>query len=121
MTSNRSGYQARCTGGESVNGHNNEAILAWVEGQGGAYVWEPETFAVTLLGIDISDADSTRLSGLVGVDQIAVDATRLSYGAIERLASIPGLESLVLGNSSLSGEQVEALESRGPKVQLIAY
>lgn len=57
--------------------------------------------------------------GLVGVQQVALNAERLSFEAVERIAKIPKLESLVLRGSSLPPKQVEALASLGPHVELI--
>ena len=98
----------------------NEAILAQVESLGGGYVWESEIFAINLVDVDLEDKDVARLPRLVGVQQIALNAERLSLEAIEQIARIPQLESLVLRGCSLSPEQIGKLGSLGPQIELIS-
>lgn len=97
----------------------NEAILARVEALGGGYVWESEIFAISLMDSAISDSDSSALLGLRGVQQIALDASRLSIPALRAIAGIPGLESLVLGKASQAPEELLALGRFGPEIQLV--
>lgn len=98
----------------------NERILAQVEACGGAYVWEPEIFAVTLMEVAVADIEAATLSGLAGVQQIALNASRLSYPTLQGIAGIPGLRSLVLSGVILTPEQRKLLESCGPRVEVVA-
>lgn len=100
--------------------NDNEAILAHVESLGGGYVWEPEIFTVVLLDVAVGDIDIVPLSGLRGVRQIALNASRLSFAAIETLARIPGLESLALSRHRLGDQQIEALRRIGPEIEFAA-
>ena len=72
----------------------NDPILDWVEERGGGYVWEPEVFAVTLLDASIDDDDAGRLSRLVGVQQIAVDASRMSLDGLRKRQAFPEFRHL---------------------------
>jgi len=96
----------------------NEVILRWVDACGGGYVWEPELFCVTLMEVAIQSDGVDNLCRLVGVEQLAIDATKLSRDELVRLASIPGLRSLVLGGVTLSGAERDALSRLGPVVEL---
>ena len=98
----------------------NEAILARVEALGGGYVWETEIFAISLMDSAISDSDSAVLLKLLGVQQIALDASRLSISALRAIAGIPGLESLVLTKAPQGTEELLALGQIGPEIQLVA-
>ena len=98
----------------------NEEILAHVESVGGGYVWEPEFFAVTLFDVPVTDSEISSLSELRGVQQIALNASNLSFPAIESIAHIPALESLVLCQHTLSAEQVETLRRVGPEIELVS-
>jgi hypothetical protein len=97
----------------------NERILAQVESCGGGYVWEPEIFAVTLMDVAVADAEAAPLSGLTGVQQIALNASRLSFPTLQKIAGIPGLQSLVLSGITLGQEQHSMLESCGPRVEVV--
>lgn len=97
----------------------NETILAHIEAIGGGYVWESEVFAVSLIDTPATDSELESLAGLRGVKQIALDASRLSFPAIEAIARIPGLESLVLSAASLSNQQLQALRVIGPEIVLV--
>jgi len=97
----------------------NEAILDRVDALGGGSVWEPEIFAVTLYDVPISDADIAPLTGLRGVQQIALNAKNLSFSAVEAVACIPDLESLVLLQPSFSREQLSALRAIGPDIEVV--
>lgn len=99
--------------------NDNEAILAHVEALGGGYVWEPEIFCVTLIDVPALDRDVAALSKLRGVQQIALNASNLSFQTIESIARIPDLESLVLCQQNLSDEQVHALRLLGPDIELV--
>ena len=98
----------------------NEAILARVEALGGHYVWETEVFIVALIEEPASDAEVIRLTGLHGVEQIAVDARNLSAATLRALAGIRGLESLVLYRHRLSEPELERLRRIGPEIVLAA-
>lgn len=89
----------------------NVAILAQVELLGGDYVWEPEVFAVGLVDVPVDDDQALRLCELVGVQQIAIDASRLATSTLEQLALTPGLSSLVVLNRTLSQPERLALEA----------
>lgn len=97
----------------------NEQILTQIEHYGGGYVWEPEIFAVTLMKVAVADSEAVILSGLTGVQQVAVNASRLSFPTLQRIASIAGLRSLVLSGINLTHEQQLVLESCGPKVEVV--
>jgi len=98
----------------------NEAILARVEALGGGYVWDAEVFAVTLMDVAVPDAEVRELAGLVGVSQIAMDASRVSIDTLAKIAAIPGLESLVLCNAACDPQELEALQSFGPDVEVVS-
>lgn len=98
---------------------SNQEILDHVEALNGGYVWEREIFAVTLLDASINDGDAAVLQNLRGVQQIALDATHLSASALEGIARIPELESLVIFGSRLSDQQISALKRIGPEIELI--
>ncbi len=97
----------------------NEAILVKVENLGGGYVWEPEIFAITLMDVALTDEQACVLTGLSGVEQIAINASRLTLPALQAIAGIPGLKSLVLSRSLLSAEQRQLLEKIGPEIQVV--
>ena len=97
----------------------NDPILDWVEERGGGYVWDAEVFAVTLLGTCFDDADAAHLSRLVGVQQIAVDASEMSMVGLETLASIPGIASVVIRNGRLGPEEIARLRETCPEVLMI--
>lgn len=99
---------------------NNESILAKVETLGGAYVWDADIFAVTLFEVPVADSDAAPLSELQGVQQIALNASNLTFPTIESIARIPGLESLVLCQDNLTPEQVSALKLVGPEIELVS-
>ncbi|MEO1631193.1 MAG: hypothetical protein AAFU38_10480, partial [Bacteroidota bacterium] len=61
----------------------------------------------------------SKLLGLEGVRQIAVDVGSLPVSALNSLSRIPGLSSLVLRGGSLSVEDVESLGAGGAKIELI--
>lgn len=96
----------------------NEGILARIESIGGGYVWDAEVFAVILMEIQPTDSDIADLSKLVGVQQIALNATHLSFPAILSVAQTAGLQSLVLSNSSLSQAQLLDIQALVPEVVL---
>ena len=98
---------------------NNKDILSQVEALGGGYVWEPEIFAVTLIDVLVTDSQVLCLQSLQGVEQIALNASNLSFPTIEAIARIPALASLVLSGSTLSIEQVAKLRLIWPDVVLV--
>ncbi|HSC88022.1 MAG TPA: hypothetical protein VLC09_12155 [Polyangiaceae bacterium] len=97
----------------------NEATLEWLLETGGSYVWEDEIFAVTALDIELDDAGAQRLATLAGVEQIAINAKRLSFEGLRILAAIPELASLVISECPLSEAQLEQLRALGPEVDVI--
>lgn len=97
----------------------NEAILARVEVLGGGSVWDAEVFAVTLMDVVVTDGDAIQLAGLVGVQQIALDCSRLSIGTLRSIAAIPGLQSLVLCKPVFSAADLDGLQALGPDVQVV--
>ncbi len=96
--------------------NNNENILAAVEAAGGGYVWDAEVFAVTLMDVSPDEELVHALCSLTGVQQIAIEASRLQLESLVRLVTIPGLSSLVLNHSRLTDEDVALLTSIGPEV-----
>jgi len=98
----------------------NERILGQVEEYGGGYVQEPESFAVTLIDVAIQDEEAAILCGLTGVEQIALNASRLAFSTVQSIAGIPGLQSLVLSGMTLTEVQRAQLESLGPNVEEVA-
>jgi hypothetical protein len=98
----------------------NEGILARVEKLGGGYVWDAEVFAVTLMDVATPDAEARELAGLVGVSQIAMDASHISIDTLAKIAAIPGLQSLVLCNPGCDSWQLESLRSIGPDVEVLS-
>lgn len=97
----------------------NEAILARVEELGGGYVWEAEVFAVTLMEVAVADSDALPLADLVGVQQIALDGSRVSLATLQKIAMIPGLRSVVLCNPTLDARGLQSLRAFGPEVQIV--
>lgn len=97
----------------------NEEILAQVEALGGGYVWDAEVFAVTLFDIPAEGSDVLALVGLRGVQQIALNASKLSFSAIKSISHIPDLKSLVLCRHSLSVEQIDMLRDSGPEIEIV--
>ena len=112
--SGQSGIEGRLT----IN-DTNDPILEWVEKRGGGYVWEPEVFAVTLLDVSIDDDDAERLSHLVGVQQIAVDATKITLEGLKKLAGISGIRSLVLRDGDLKPDHLAQLRTVCPEVLIV--
>jgi hypothetical protein len=98
----------------------NEEILAHVEQLGGGSVWEAECFTVGLHDVAVTDEQIAPLASLVGVEQIALNASQLSVAAIERIARVEGLQSLVLIGSKLSKADVRRLSGYGPEIELVA-
>lgn len=94
----------------------NEGILAAVESAGGGYAWDAECFAVTLMDVIVSEGLAQALTGLVGVQQIAIEASTLQLNALVGIASIPGLTSLVLNHSCLNAGEVARLALIGPEI-----
>jgi len=97
----------------------NEAILAEVEVIGGGYVWEAEVFAVNLMDVAAADGQVEDLQHLRGVQQIALNASKLSFRTVSAIAGIPGLESLVLAQATLSSAQLHELQRIVPEVVLV--
>lgn len=98
---------------------NNERLLAMVEDLGGGYCWDAEIFAVTLMDVAVADSDAAILCGLVGVQQVALNASLLSFSVLERIAKIPGLQSLVLNVPTVAESELEALKRHVPEVLVV--
>ena len=101
----------------STSARTNESLVAWVESIGGNYVWEPEVFVVSLEEVELKDEDVRRLTGLVGVQQLVLEARGLSSAALGEVAALEGLGSLVLANARLSEAERTALEAVGPLIE----
>lgn len=97
----------------------NEKVLAHVDQLGGGYVWDAEIFTVSLMDVATSDEDAQELCALTGVQQVALNSSRLSIATLKAVASIPGLKSLVLVASSVSSEQLTALGEVGPHIEVV--
>lgn len=104
----------------SLQVQNNEEILAAVEAAGGGYVWNAEVFAVTLMSVLPEEKLAISLTGLEGVQHIAIEASSLRLITLMCLAGIPDLYSLVLNHSTLTDEQAMLLRSVGPEVILVS-
>ncbi|MEL7536245.1 MAG: hypothetical protein AAFM91_04195 [Pseudomonadota bacterium] len=96
----------------------NELVLSRVEELGGSYVWEPEVFAVSLLDVAVGDANAKPLAELVGVGQIAIDATDIELGTLIEIAAVPGLTSLVIKDGSVAEEGLSKLEAMYPALDV---
>lgn len=103
----------------AIEAERNEAILARVEELGGGYVWDAEEFAVICMDVALADADAMALVGLTGVQQIALDCSRLSFGALKSIAAIGGLQSLVVCNPAFNVNDLPLLEAVGPEIQMV--
>jgi hypothetical protein len=95
---------------------SNQSILDGVEAVGGGYVWDAEIFVVTLMDVSAEDDEVIPLCGLRGVQQIALDASRLSMTTIAALAGIAGLQTLVLARRALTEGQRSELGQFGPEI-----
>jgi len=98
---------------------NNELLLARVEDLGGGYCWDAEIFAVTLMDVAVLDQDAKILCGLVGVQQVALNASLLSFSVLEEIAQIPGLQSLVLNVPAISEPEIDSLRRFVPEVLVV--
>lgn len=97
----------------------NEAIIAKVEARWSVYVWEPEVFTVEFMAsVAITDTDVLPLAELRGVQQVVLNAARLSLPAAAKVAGTFGLQSLALFNSAYSELELASLRSIGPEVML---
>jgi len=94
--------------------------LTKVEDLGGGYCRDAEIFAVTLMNVAVEDQATEILCGLVGVHQVALNASSLSYSSLEQIAKISGLQSLVLNVPSISEHESEALRRFVPEVVVVA-
>jgi hypothetical protein len=102
-----------------IEAERNEAILARVEELGGEYVWDAEVFAVSCMDVAIADSDAIALTELTGVQQIALDCSRVSVGALRKIAAIAGLRSLVVCSPSFDTSELQLLQAVGPDVQVV--
>jgi hypothetical protein len=97
----------------------NERILAAVEAAGGGYVWDAEIFVVTLMDVVPDDGLAKSLCTLVGVQQIAINSSRLSFETVKSLTQVPNLNSLVLNHSELTNDEAAQLGSLAPELILV--
>lgn len=97
----------------------NEIILVEVERLGGGFVWEPETFTITLMDVAVSEQDAMALLGLSGVELIAINITHISAPLLKSIARIAGLKSLVVTGRVVGDSEFRELESLGPVVKVI--
>jgi len=97
----------------------NERILAAVEAAGGGYVWDAEIFAVTLMDVVADDGLAKSLCVLAGVQQIAINSSRLSFDTVKNVAQIPNLRSLVLNHAALTNDEAAYLASLVPELILV--
>ncbi len=97
----------------------NERILAEVKAAGGGYVWDAEIFAVTLMDVVPNDELAQSLCALVGVQQIAVNASCLAFETVRNLAQIPDLDSLVLNHAALTNDEAALIASLVPELILV--
>jgi hypothetical protein len=98
---------------------NNEGILAEVEAAGGGYIWDAEVFAITLMDVVPNDELADSLCALVGIQQIAINASRLAFDTLRRLSQIQGLDSLVLNHAILTNDETTLLASAVPELILV--
>lgn len=97
----------------------NEWVLAHVERLGGGYVWDAEIFTVSLIDVAASDEEARKLCALTGVQQLALNGAQLSLATLKAVASIPGLNSLVLVSPSLEPAELATLMAIGPRITVI--
>jgi hypothetical protein len=72
------------------------------------------------MDVACDDSQVSRLCGLTGVEQIALNASRLSFDTLQRIAGIPELQSLVLSGVHLTVDQQSALEALGPEIEVVS-
>lgn len=104
----------------SIEAQNNR-ILTAVDAAGGGYVWDAEVFAITLMDVLPTEELALSLCSLIGVQQIAIEASTLKMDTLVRLAGTPGLSSLVLNHSRLTNEEVAQLSSIVPEFIQVNY
>ena len=97
----------------------NKRILAEVEAVGGGYVWGAEMFAVTLMDVVPNDALAASLCARAGVQQIAINSSRLAFSTVRNLAQIPNLEALVLNHAVLTNDEAVLIASLVPELILV--
>jgi hypothetical protein len=73
------------------------------------------------MDVAIADTEAVILSGLTGVQQVVLNASRLSIPTLRKIASIPGLRSLVLSGIALTEEQQLLLERHGPRIEVVIH
>jgi hypothetical protein len=97
----------------------NERTLAEVAAAGGGYVWDAETFVVTLMDVLPNDALAASLCALVEVQQIAISSSRLTFDMVKKLARMPNLKSLVLNQAVLTDDEAALTNSLVPDLILV--
>jgi hypothetical protein len=94
----------------------NKRILTAVDAVGGSYVWDAEVIYHNIDGCFPTEELALSLCGLIGVQQIAIEASTLQMDTLVRLAGTAGLSSLVLNHSCLTDEEVAQLSSIVPEL-----
>ena len=97
----------------------NEKILVEVERLGGGFVWESETFSVTLMDVAVYEPDAMALLGLSGIELIAINIAHISAPLLKSIARIAGLKYLVVTGRFLDDNELRELNSLGPVVQVV--
>jgi hypothetical protein len=85
---------------------------------GGEYVWEAEFSSVTLMETELNDEQANMLFELSGIEQIAINATALSFSTVSSLCYVTDLKSLVLGHCTFSNEQIEMFKQAHPSINI---
>jgi hypothetical protein len=83
-------------------------------------VWDAEVFAVSLMDVVPDDQLAQSLCGLIGVQQIALEASRLAPNTLIRPAKIHGLTSLVLNHADLTDNEIASLGLAGLEIILVS-
>ncbi|MBQ5947821.1 hypothetical protein, partial [Massilia sp. ST3] len=74
---------------------------------------------ITLMDVVPDDGFAKSLCALVGVQQIAINSSRLGFDTVTKLAQIPNLGSLVLSNAALTNDEAAYLGSLVPELILV--
>ncbi len=97
----------------------NDEILEHIDRLGGGSVWEDGINTVGLHDVAVSDEEARPLCQLVGVVQIALDVSRLSYATAMSIASIPRLKSFVMFKVVFSEAQIANIRSANPALDVL--
>ena len=66
-----------------------------------------------------NDELAESLCALVGVQQIAINSSRLAFDTVRSLAQIPNLHSLVLNHAALTSAETALIASLVPELVLV--